>query len=393
MHSKSNVLATLDADGSGAIEASELLSAFDADGSGTLDMREMEKLASRLSAQVGYNNDLLEQLELLEQAQLRHQREEMERQQALREAVSVCESTRAQANDLRRRLGVSEEVARKMTDDARTARVEADRFKRGLENLERSTAESRSQMALLREERDSLADEVEHLRRQQANLAAELSEAKTSEGTRAAHDRKAIQDLQRELAAVRAKQDPLIAECEAARSNLVKLQVGCVASAYVSHSVCCHRSLPEPFFALSGWVLLSPLVQEENETLKGSLSHSESTHNTVYSQLRELEELLRQARQNEARAQRELQAEQHRSKALEMEVSKGKDRITSLSAEVSAQRNRAADAANAVKVQQGEVAKLKDELTKVGADLMTQVRGVAVPCCVRSFCPLLAVKS
>ena len=45
-------LTSLDKDADGRLDASELMSAFDADGDGTLDLREMEKLAARLSAQV-----------------------------------------------------------------------------------------------------------------------------------------------------------------------------------------------------------------------------------------------------------------------------------------------------------------------------------------------------
>lgn len=97
-----------DVNGDGTLDAADLVGAYDTNGDGILDMKEMEKLAAQLSNQVEYNNTLLEQLQRLEEQQLATAKDVQQKQQALRQALDVCERIRAEATDLRQKLDIAQ---------------------------------------------------------------------------------------------------------------------------------------------------------------------------------------------------------------------------------------------------------------------------------------------
>jgi hypothetical protein len=55
-----------------------------------------------------YNNSLLEHLQRLEESQLVSTREIQEKQKALRQATSACDSATAEAAELKRKLTVAQ---------------------------------------------------------------------------------------------------------------------------------------------------------------------------------------------------------------------------------------------------------------------------------------------
>ena len=83
-----------DSDGDSKVSASELLSVGDTDGDGKLDAKELQTVAERFSEQIKYSNMLLEQIQNFEEKALASQKEIQEKQQALRQALSVCDAAK-----------------------------------------------------------------------------------------------------------------------------------------------------------------------------------------------------------------------------------------------------------------------------------------------------------
>eukprot|EP00617_Octactis_speculum_P009330 CAMPEP_0185789302 /NCGR_PEP_ID=MMETSP1174-20130828/150303_1 /TAXON_ID=35687 /ORGANISM="Dictyocha speculum, Strain CCMP1381" /LENGTH=89 /DNA_ID=CAMNT_0028483365 /DNA_START=12 /DNA_END=278 /DNA_ORIENTATION=+ len=86
---------------------------YDADGDGTLDKQELVRLAKDLEEQTELNNALLKEMTELEENGLRMQKEVKAKQDTLTRAVQVAESVRQEANELKRKVAVSQEIADK----------------------------------------------------------------------------------------------------------------------------------------------------------------------------------------------------------------------------------------------------------------------------------------
>lgn len=71
-------------------------------------MASVQELARQLSDQLESNNDLIQQVGLLESQHLAFQRAVAEKQTQLRQALQVADAARAEGNDLRRKLAVSQ---------------------------------------------------------------------------------------------------------------------------------------------------------------------------------------------------------------------------------------------------------------------------------------------
>ena len=97
--------------------------------------KEMGKLAQHLTEQVGYNNQLLQQVQQLEQEQLMQQKLITEKQLKFRQALAVSDAASAEVAELRRKLAVSQEVAQKMEVEGKKARIEATRRAREVEQM------------------------------------------------------------------------------------------------------------------------------------------------------------------------------------------------------------------------------------------------------------------
>lgn len=132
----------MDADGDGVIEGSDLMAGLDTNKDGVLDKAEVEKLATQLQEQSDYTAYLITQMQRLEEAQLAAQKDAAEKQAALRHTLAVCDKTRSEANELARRLDISQEVLQKMSEQARQARVDAGIAQREAENLREQYVES-----------------------------------------------------------------------------------------------------------------------------------------------------------------------------------------------------------------------------------------------------------
>lgn len=72
------------------------------------ETQELERLATRLSTQIDYSNQLLRQVRTLEEKQLQNQRDLHSKQSALQDAMQACDSARTEAQDLRRKLAIAE---------------------------------------------------------------------------------------------------------------------------------------------------------------------------------------------------------------------------------------------------------------------------------------------
>jgi len=136
--------AKLDENGDGKIDAEELIDAFDTDGNGVLDKEEVTMLSKQLSAQMEYNNALLEHLQSLENSQLESQRDMKKKEHALKLAVSVSNAARAEANELRRKLAVATELCEEMTKQARDGKVASDSKQRQIDMQKKNVEETKA---------------------------------------------------------------------------------------------------------------------------------------------------------------------------------------------------------------------------------------------------------
>ena len=73
---------------------------------------ELEKVTRQLTSQLAYNNELLRQLQQLEEQQLASQKDAAEKKVALRQALGVNDSIRADLLDMKRKTALAQEQVR-----------------------------------------------------------------------------------------------------------------------------------------------------------------------------------------------------------------------------------------------------------------------------------------
>ena len=76
------------------------------DGDGQLDASELVQLANQFNEQVKLSNSLLEQIQGLEEKSFNQQKDMQEKQVALRQALAVCDASREEGTELKRKLAV-----------------------------------------------------------------------------------------------------------------------------------------------------------------------------------------------------------------------------------------------------------------------------------------------
>jgi hypothetical protein len=122
--------------------------------------QQLQDVAKQLSFQMEYNTDLLAQLQRLEEEHLVFQKGAADKQAALRQALAVADAARADANDAKRRLAIAQEVAVKLSEELKEARVEGGALRRQLEALEARAAEAAADLRGLHTDKSSAAAQV-----------------------------------------------------------------------------------------------------------------------------------------------------------------------------------------------------------------------------------------
>ena len=166
-----------------------------------------------------YNNDLLKQLTDLEKRQDQAHREMQDKQSSLRQAVQMLDATRADAEDMKRKLAVAQEVAARATEEANRARVDAGIKAREADGLLRFAEEAKDEIASLKMEREDATRDLERVSHERDRLLQELQGRDDAENTRAAEHRADYEELSRGLAQAKARLGPLEAELKAERKR------------------------------------------------------------------------------------------------------------------------------------------------------------------------------
>jgi len=122
--------------------------------------QQLQDVAKQLSFQMEYNTDLLAQLQRLEEEHLVFQKGAADKQAALRQALAVADAARADANDAKRRLAVAQEVAVKLSEELKEARVDGGALRRQLEASEARAAEAAADLRGLHTDKTSAAAQV-----------------------------------------------------------------------------------------------------------------------------------------------------------------------------------------------------------------------------------------
>lgn len=201
-----------DQDDDGDIDVDDILAAFDADGDGQIGSNELQKLAEQLSSQVDYNNMLIEHLKTMEEEQVRIQEDMKEKQNALKQAIAVGDAARSEANDLRRKLAISQEVAENMSNQCRESRVEVSALRRESENLARQRDELSQRNEELENERKLFDERMGAMREQLNNQQEEFDRSTKDVGTENEQLKHDFDNLSKELADLRARTGPLQAQ-------------------------------------------------------------------------------------------------------------------------------------------------------------------------------------
>ena len=213
-----------DSDGDGKVSASELLSVGDTDGDGKLDAKELQTVAERFSEQIKYSNMLLEQIQNFEEKALASQKEIQEKQQALRQALSVCDAAKEEANEYKRKLAVQTEVAANMSEQCKDARLEASARKRELDALRRTGESSKGELVGLKEEREHLTTQLEQQRLRNAELQTEINNTKTEAAAREAAATAAAEGTAQELDDLKRKNGPLVEQVKGLQESYTKIK-------------------------------------------------------------------------------------------------------------------------------------------------------------------------
>lgn len=304
------------------------------------DAGQLMELAKQLHVQTDYNNDLLQQIQRLEEGQLAAQRLASEKQAALRQAMTIAESARAEANDLKRKLAVSQEVSNKLSEEAKEARVEVGILRRQQEALEKLASEARTDIATLREERSQLIAALEASNRDARNAHRSLSELQTESSDKYTLLSAQSVTLTRELAELRARQGPLAAEVETSRASIAKL---------------------------------SEEVEEARRGRADALLRLERERQAVEA----AEQLQREARASEARALRVAEDSDARCAAVRSELARHAELMAQREGEVAGLTARLGDAASEISRGREEAAWLRSECERNASELAAGARARA----------------
>lgn len=219
-----------------------------AGGSAPLDLgmaQQMQDLAKQLSMQMEYNSELLAQMQQLEEQQLAHHRDAQDKQAALRQALGTVDGLRAEMADLKRKVAstqvrarsvpraspyphtprppIVQDAAKGVSDEAQQVRVDNGVLRRQLDALEKLALEAKADIAGLRAERESLSAALAAAQKEAKTTQRALADAEAEAGARIGQLAGQNAALLKEVADMRSRVAPALAEAEAARGALAKL--------------------------------------------------------------------------------------------------------------------------------------------------------------------------
>jgi chromosome segregation ATPase len=296
---------------------------------------DLDKVSRQLASQMGYNNELLQQIQDLETAQLAYQKDSAEKKIALRQAYGVCESLRSDMMDLKRKLTTMQETQDRALEEANRARVEAGIKAREAEACIKFVEEAKETISQLKNERDDAKRDAERAVRDQKQMREELGAMKNEEQVRAAERRADLDSAMRELAQMKSRIGPLEAELKAERARAAEL-VDAVRT-----------------------------CSEENQNLKTALVEARSqtsSYNDAVSSRARLEREFMEEAENKQKALQQAEAQVHSAREL----------VNATENELRDMKKKYVQALNEKKEAENDCEVLKQQLEAVGNDLHTQ---------------------
>lgn len=237
-------------------------------------------------------------------------------------------------------LIILQDVASKMSEEAKQAKIESGAYRRQAETLERFAIEAKSEIGSLREERATLAAQVQALTAENRSMAIAAREASQEADDRIQQLSAANASLSKEAADLRKQVSPLHAEVDAGRSIQVRLR-------------------------------------EEAEAAKRGRAEAQAKAERAGHALAQTEQMLREAQASESRLARAVDEEQARSSALQSQVSAQASALAAKDSEVADANARAASAMDQAQAAAEETAALRREAETIAIELMSVARARA----------------
>uniref|UniRef100_A0A7S3PLA1 Uncharacterized protein n=1 Tax=Aplanochytrium stocchinoi TaxID=215587 RepID=A0A7S3PLA1_9STRA len=305
-----------------------------------IDPSEVENLASQLASQVSYSNDLIVQLSELEKRQLDTQRDVQQKQMALRQAMAVCDSVRADQNELKQKLVLAQQVAEKASAQAKRARVEAQVKAQEADALHRFSKEAQMEIEALRSETLELRSKLDNYAKEKDSLRNNLDAFAKHEADRVNKHRENFEQQSKELQTLKSKQKPLEFELEKATQHIKDLE----------------RELRDGNMG--------------KESLKEELERARK-------RIQDLEETTRDINLREARFKSDLHNEQSRAQRTAQQVGVIQELADSRQKEIEKARKENAELKQSNLALQNEIRTLNGEIQELGADLLAQAQARA----------------
>ena len=213
----------MDANGDGRVSGEEVLAAYDLNGDGSISGAEVSRLAEQLTKQVKYNNELLSTLSLREEALLQMQKDVQRKQGSLAQAMAVCDAKRAENAELKKKLAVAQEVAARASEEASRAKLDGGIKARESQALSRVIEDCKAEAAAERARADLLSEKIDALEAELAGAKRTVASYGDREAMRIAKHKESYEGVSRELGALRAAHMPLKAELQRAAAQIDEL--------------------------------------------------------------------------------------------------------------------------------------------------------------------------
>jgi chromosome segregation ATPase len=298
---------TWDKSGDGKIEKEELFSAFDSNNDGILDKNEIQILAKQLSAQLEYNNSLLEQMRESEEMNLQAQRDLQAKDETLRKTTAALDEMQQELGECKRRLKVTQEIADSMSKQCKDARIEANTLKRDAENALKSQEDGKNMTKEMIDERNRLQ---KALKLAEESLAAEVEKSE--------RDRV---DLMHQNDILRQSHEALSLEAAELRSKVIPVEVE-------------RKSLKEHILSLAT-TLEQTTAKCESETQKKlecekKIKDMTTAAESLKDKHREMQYMVQQANGKAEAAAAMIQQQNLQIKSLETQIAENESKITQL---------------------------------------------------------------
>ena len=143
-----------DATGDGVVDSKDFLRTFDKDNDGNLNAQELDHLGHELSTQLDFNNQLLRQMQALEEAKLKSQRDMKSMHDKNQRLLNTIDELKSDLTETKRKLRVSHEI---------------------VENTTRQSKEFRGDNISIRQDLDATRKELEELKNTHLSVQEEYS--------------------------------------------------------------------------------------------------------------------------------------------------------------------------------------------------------------------------